>query len=397
MKLTVNELFSGIGAQRMALERLGISHRVVGISEIDKYAIKSYETMFGKTKNYGDISMVEKLDYADLWTYSFPCQDLSIAGHIKGMEKGTQSGLLFEVKRLLIRAYKSEKLPKYLLLENVKNLVGKKFKPDFDRWIGFLNRFYNTYWQVLNAKNYGIPQNRERVFAVSIRKDIDNGQFKFPEPFDNGLRLKDFLEDDVDEKYFLPEWIQKRFIKTIAQNSNIVGSTLGDKRNSYGQRDRVYDINKEICTLSSTMYKGPPQITHSNSIKQIGMLDMKGNEQIRRVYSPDGCCPTLNTMQGGNTEPKILQIPRGYNNGGLHEVSPTISSHSWECNNFITENNMRIRKITPRECWRLMGFYDSDFDRAQQFNSNSQLYKQAGNSIVVDVLYYIFKNLFEVV
>ena len=129
----VNELFAGIGAFRKALERLGIPHEVVGISEIDKYAIQSYEAIYGATRNYGDISKVSRLDYADLWTYGFPCQDISVSGLQKGIVKNeTRSGLLYEVQRLLSVAVMYGELPKYLILENVKNLVGKKFKADFD-------------------------------------------------------------------------------------------------------------------------------------------------------------------------------------------------------------------------------------------------------------------------
>lgn len=162
--LKVNELFTGIGAFRKALINLGIEHEIVGISEIDKYAIQSYTAMYGDTRNYGDISKVNKLDYADLWTYGFPCQDISLAGHKKGIVKGeTRSGLLYEVERLLLKSKADNELPKYLIMENVKNLVGKQFKADFDRWLSFLESLgYTNYWQVLNAKDYGIPQQRER-------------------------------------------------------------------------------------------------------------------------------------------------------------------------------------------------------------------------------------------
>lgn len=143
--LTVNELFAGIGAFRKALIRLGIPHEVVGISEIDKYAIKSYSAIYGETRNYGDISKVEKLDYADLWTYGFPCQDISLAGQLKGIVKGeTRSGLLYEVQRLLAQASTDRELPKYLIMENVKNLVGKKFRADFDSWLNWLDDLVTT-------------------------------------------------------------------------------------------------------------------------------------------------------------------------------------------------------------------------------------------------------------
>src|SRR5574344_2435523 len=201
--LTVNELFAGIGSQAAALERLGIDYKIVGIAEIDKYAIKSYEAIHGPARNYGDISKIEKLDYADFWTYSFPCQDISVAGKQMCINEKTRSGLLYQVERLLEVSKKCNELPKYLMLENVKNLVGKKFKPQFESWIKRLDELgYNTYWKVLNAKNYGIPQNRERAFAISIRKDVDTG-YEFPIGFDNGKRLKDILESEVDEKYYL--------------------------------------------------------------------------------------------------------------------------------------------------------------------------------------------------
>lgn len=168
--IKVNELFSGIGAFRKALENLEMPHEIVGISEIDKFAIKSYEAIYGKTRNYGDISKIDKLDYADLWTYGFPCTDISLAGKQAGIVKGeTRSGLLFEVERLLIESQKADELPKYLIMENVKNLVSKKFIADFERWLEFLKSLgYTNHWQVLNAKDYGIPQNRERVFCISI-------------------------------------------------------------------------------------------------------------------------------------------------------------------------------------------------------------------------------------
>ena len=169
--LKVNELFSGIGAFRKALINLKIPHEIVGISEIDKYAVKSYEAMYGQTRNYGDISKIDTLDYADLWTYGFPCQDVSIAGLKRGIVKNeTRSGLLYEVKRLLVNSALVDELPKYLIMENVKNLVGKKFKADFDKWLDWLSRMgYENYWQVLNAKDYGVAQNRERESICNKR------------------------------------------------------------------------------------------------------------------------------------------------------------------------------------------------------------------------------------
>lgn len=225
--VSVIELFAGIGAFRKAFINLGIPHEVVGISEIDKFAVRSYEALYGKTYNFGDISKITELPYADLWTYGFPCQDISLVGQQAGIVKGqTRSGLLYEVERLLNRAKAQGTLPKYLIMENVKNLVGKKFKSDFLRWLDTLDELgYRSYWQILDAQNYGIPQHRERVFCISIRKDL-NREFHFPSPESLELSMADVLDEvgDVDEKYYLSDAMIQYFTST-----NDVRSKLGFK------------------------------------------------------------------------------------------------------------------------------------------------------------------------
>ena len=355
--LRVFEAFAGYGSQSIALRNLGIEYEVVAISEIDKYAIKAYEAIHGSTNNLGDICKINPRDIPDhdLFTYSFPCQDLSVAGKQAGLGKGTRSGLLYECEKII-----EIKKPKYLLLENVKNLVGKKFKPQFDEWLDYLESLgYTNYWKVLNAKDYGVPQNRERVFVVSILGDHE--PYKFADKILLDKCIADILEEQVDEKYYLSEDIQKRF-KITNQNKNIIGTTKPEFR-TIGQRDLVYNKEGVMGALVATDYKQPKQIAEIN---QLGMLDIKGNEQVRRIYGANGISPTLNTMQGGNRQPKILE--------GLDH---------------------RIRKLTPRECFRLMGMRDDDIDKIQAAGiSNTQQYKMAGNSIVVDVLEAIFKNLF---
>ena len=198
--LRVFEAFAGYGSQSMALKRLGIDFEVVGISEIDKYAIQAYMAVHGETLNYGDISKInwnEVPDF-DFLTYSFPCTDISSAGLQKGLEEGsgTRSSLLWECRKAI-----ESKKPKYLLMENVKNLVSKKFIPYLKEWIRFLEgQGYNNYTKVLNAKDFGVPQNRERVFMVSI---LGEASFHFPKPFTLEKRLKDILEKDVDESFYL--------------------------------------------------------------------------------------------------------------------------------------------------------------------------------------------------
>ena len=224
-KLKVFEAFSGYGSQSIALRNLGIPHEVVAISEIDKYAIKAYEAIHGSALNLGDISKikVEDVPQHDLFTYSFPCQDLSVAGKQAGLGEGTRSGLLYECEKIIEYCR-----PKYLLLENVKNLVGKKFKPQFDEWLDYLESLgYTNYWKVLNAKNYGVPQNRERVFVVSILGDHE--PYEFPDKMGLDKCIADVLEDEVDEKYYLSEEIQNRF-KITNQNKNIIGTTKPDFR-----------------------------------------------------------------------------------------------------------------------------------------------------------------------
>lgn len=236
--------------------------------------------------------------------------------------------------------------PKYVLWENVKNILSKKHKHNFDSYIETMNVLgYNSYYQVLNSKDYGIPQNRERVYTVSIRKDIDNGTFVFPGKEELHLRLKDMLEDEVEEKYYLSD-------KAIA----------GLKRQEELKHKPNYIENKDIINVIDTKVG---EGTHfSPYLREVGKLDIKGHDCVKRVYSKEGISPTLTDMQGGNRQPKVMY-------------------------------DYKVRKLTPLECWRLMGFNDEDFEKVAGVpTSNTQLYKQAGNSIVVNVLEKIFKNLF---
>ena len=245
--MKVLSLFSGIGAFEKALDRLNIDYELVAFSEIDKYATKSYCAIHGvdESMNLGDITKVDESSLPkdiDLITYGFPCQDISLAGKQKGLfnNDGTQtrSGLFFEALRI-IEATK----PKIAIAENVKNLTGKKFKEQFELVLKSLEEAgYSNYWKVLNAKDYGIPQNRERVFIISIRKDIDKG-YEFPKPFPLQLRLKDMLEDKVDEKYYLSD----EQILTAGYFGNAVNPNLKDV---YDRKKAI--INKQVSYTIST-------------------------------------------------------------------------------------------------------------------------------------------------
>ena len=408
-KLTVNELFAGIGAFRKALINQNIPHEIVGISEIDKYAIKSYEAMYGETRNYGDISKVERLDYADLWTYGFPCQDISLAGDMKGIVKGeTRSGLLHEVERLLEVAQEENTLPEFLIMENVKNLVSKKFIGDFQRWIERLSEFgYTTFWKVLVASDYGIPQRRERVFAVSVRKDM--GGYSFPEPMLLEKKFRDLLEEEVEGKYFLRKEMFEYFER---HSEECKEKGLGFRFQPMARGD--CEIAKTITTREGT--RGYENFIQEKNCKQVGRLvgdKWKNRENISRVYDADSLCPTITAGGGGHHEVKIV-VPEATKKGyAIAEQGDSIDIA------YINQNKRRarvdkerahtittspqigtltdhgVRKLTPRECFRLMGFSDGDFDKAQAICSDTQLYKQAGNSIVVQVLEGILKNLIE--
>lgn len=417
MKLRVLENFAGIGTQRMALENIGIEHEVVGITEIDKFAIKSYEAVHGEVNNLGDISLVDpnEVPSHDLFTYSFPCQDISVAGKGKGFEKGsnTRSGLLWECEKV-IRAKK----PKYLLMENVKNLVSKKFKPGFEEWLEALEELgYTNYWQVLNAKDYGIPQNRERVFCVSILDDHDS--YEFPNKETLELRLKDILENEVDEKFYLDDdRVSQLTLNWEKVNKNDDLQVVTNTSATGYNKSNVYHENGISPTVAARDYKGP------NQVLQVGQYDTetRTNSNRYRTYSPDGISASLTTMGGGGREPHVMldqdnQQPsvliknntkQGYveatDGDGVDLAFPTSNTRRGRVQKDKSQTldtsdskgvveNLRIRKLTPKECWRLMGISDDDFEKAQEVNSNTQLYKQAGNAIVVDVLEAIFKEL----
>jgi DNA (cytosine-5)-methyltransferase 1 len=437
--LKVIELFAGTGSQTQALKNKGIPHEVVAISEIDKYALTSYEALHGKPNNMGDIRNIQELPTADLWTYSFPCQDISVAGKGGGLDKdgGTRSGLLWEVERLLKQAEYNGTKPKYLLLENVKNLLGTKHKANFEKWLAFLSSLgYTNYYKILNAKHYGVPQNRERLFCVSILGEHKPFEFDMGRPLE--LRLFDLLEAEVDERYYL----------TDASLIRILNSTFNQ------EKTRIIQGDIAPCILARD-YKDPKCVQVG---KVAGGKWDKMHDISRRVYSIDGIAPTIHCAGGGNTEAKIavtddqlrfigfykkrMQGNRIYDSagvsatitakggslggsgGGLYKEvavyddynsrlradSDTIGTLTTDIGVSAIRNGykliehthsgkesgvVRIRKLTPRECLRLMGWTDEQIDRIQKAGiSNSQQYKQAGNGIVIQVLEAIFSRLF---
>ncbi len=318
--IRVFEAFAGYGSQSLALERLGVPHEVVAISEIDKYAIQAYKALHGEVLNLGDISKISIDDVPDhdLFTYSFPCQDISVAGKQQGFEKGsgTRSGLLWECERII-----QGKKPKYLLMENVKNLVGKKNKPSFEKWCEWLEeQGYTNYWQVLNAKDYGVPQNRERVFMISILGE--HAPYKFPKGFDNGIRLKDILEDEVDEKYYISNDKAEKLIQQLKDGKQGIFPS-GDKvecTSALGSREHRSSGWKEtVGTLCARDYKDPKVVCEPNVMRyerteygrsirkayEVGDIKEKIGNMRAPIPRTDGIANTLTSVQKDN----MLCIP----------------------------------------------------------------------------------------
>lgn len=404
--LKVIELFAGIGAQRKGLERAGIEHEVVAISEIDKYALKVYETLYGNTPNLGDISKIEKLPKADMWTYSFPCTDISLSGRMKGLEKGsgTHSSLLWEVQRLLEVSKANDELPKYLLLENVKNLISKKFKPYFDEWCRYLESLgYKNFYKVLNGKNYNVPQNRERIFLLSIRTCDED--YVFPNDIPLTTKLGDLLESNVADKYFLSE----KLITCFSSMKNRNGLIRGLRFRPRGKKD---EYAWTITTAPGS------RATDTFIIEPIpaairGRANEDGTYRQQLELKKDGNTNTLTTVQKDN----VVIVPQNTKQGyaiahvgdGIYtnradskrgvvqrESIPTLKTSNKDIAVVVDDPTdfISIRRLTPRECWRLMGWTDDDIDKAFKANvSETQLYKMAGNSIIVNCLEAIFKNI----
>jgi DNA (cytosine-5)-methyltransferase 1 len=441
---TYVSLFSGVGGFEQALNKLG--GKCVMASEIDKWANLAYETLYGH-KTVGDITKVKAEDVPnhDLLVGGFPCQAFSVAGKRLGFED-TRGTLFFEIARIA-----KVKRPKAMLLENVKGLVSHDKGKTLDTIIQTLNDIgYTVDFEVLNSKYFGVPQNRERIFIIAIRDDliapepwnigkrtdvvakgkrrisqldgVKTFNFDWPPQTEVTTRLRDILEDNVDEKYYLSEEKTAKLVAQLVEKEVIA----------------EMDRQREISELEDDPYEEDiePQM--------LGLLDIKGQENIRRVDATTGISPTLTTMGGGHREPKIaVEYNRKTGIGKELDVAHTVNHSDWRgLNRNQTQNAVleeirpvltpdrenkrqngrrfkedgeesftltaqdrhgvaigtppryRIRKLTPRECFRLQGFPDSEFDRLVSAGiSNSQLYKMAGNAVTVNVIEAISERL----
>jgi DNA (cytosine-5)-methyltransferase 1 len=404
--LKVIELFAGVGAQAEALKRANIKHEVIAISEIDKYAIQTYRKLHGWITNLGDIKKIKELPQADLWTYSFPCTDISISGQMKGFDKDSNTGssLLWEVQRLLEKGKDNGTLPRFLLMENVKNIVSKRFLPLFQTWVDYLSSLgYKSFYKVLNARDYNVPQNRERCFMISILNF--DGEFNFPETTELKVTLQDLLEKEVEERYFLSD----RFIKYACDMEN---------RNGFirGKRFRPHDGESKVAYTITT---NPGGRATDNFVMLPAVGAIRGRPNANGGYTQklhvkdEPIVNTITTVQKDN----VILVPQATKAGyAAAEVGDGIYTNRMKYKRGVVQKSMiptlktsvsdigvvvtgkdeliNIRRLTPRECWRLMGWDDERIDIAfSSGSSETQLYKMAGNSIVVNVLTRIFEAM----
>lgn len=441
-KMKFLDLFAGIGGFRLGLEQAG--HECVGFCEIDKFARQSYKAIHNTEgeREYHDITTVSNEEWrtlrgtVELICGGFPCQSFSIAGKRKGFLDETRGTLFFEIARA------AEQIkPRTLFLENVRGLLSHDKGRTFRTIISTLDELgYDAEWQILNSKNFGVPQNRERVFIIGHLRG-ERGREVFPITRENSgaidvVNKESGMPRETNRVYspeglsptlntmqgggrepkiaipvLTPDRVEKR------QNGRRFKED-GDPMFTLTAQDRhgvaVKEATKQgfaIANLGDSINLSVPNSkTRRGRVgKQVAQtLDTSCNQAVivqnplkgktkngwhfeQNVFDVEGLARTLKAGGGSGNIPKIVQKPRGFNKGGEHEVAPTLSSNSWHENNLL-KSGIRIRKLTPRECWRLQGFPDWAFDKAQEVNSNSQLYKQAGNSVTVPVIYEIARR-----
>ena len=400
------DFFSGIGGIRLGLEQAG--HECVGFCEWDKFARQSYKAMYntkGEWENH-DVRTITTYSVpdADLWCFGFPCQDISVAGKQKGLQEGERSGLFYEIMRLLAGRRKEDR-PRWLLVENVKNLlsIGNGF--DFARLLLEVGGYgYSLQWQVLNSKDFGVPQNRERVFIVGYLGDI-RGREVFPlRPADgeNLCELKEITQGIADAQRIYDSNGLARTLK--GESGGQRGKTgLYAIRFRYpergeGSREKGYMEQVDCASALTSKHCGDQTADCSNGVLVAPVLtpDRKVRRQNGRWMKEPGE-PSFTLTSADRHGVAIYQRPRGYNKGGMHDIAPALSINAWQENNLLTDGNVRIRRLTPRECWRLQGFPDEYFDRAKAAGiSDTQLYKQAGNGVTVNVARVIGERLKEI-
>ena len=371
------DFFSGIGGFHTGLEKVGM--KCIGWCEFDKFAQASYRAMYDTDNLWfgDDVTKVKgwELPKADLWTFGFPCQDVSIAGKQKGIKEGTRSGLFYEIMRLLDEC--KENKPKWLMCENVKNLLsidggGGGFLTVISE---MAERGYRIEWGVYNSKNYGVPQNRERVYIVGYFGKERPGKL-LPNPRENTTTLKQIVGGSQGMRVYDP--------KGTSCTLSAQGGGMGAKTGLYTvtesgvynlgnvtayKNDYTVHANGIARTLMACSYKHVPQVAIRNATKQ-GYSMAEVGDGIDLAY------PESETRRGRVQPQQSNTLTTSDNLGVLVNGEPIM-----------------IRKLTPKECWRLQGFSDAQYEKAAAVNSNSQLYKQAGNAVTVNVVEEIGRHI----
>jgi DNA (cytosine-5)-methyltransferase 1 len=400
-KIKTGSDFSGVGAFDQALNRLGIEQDKLFACDMDKYARETYIHNYGKpdyypTDVYGRVIPSQSLD---IYMTSPPCQAFSLAGNRKGEDD--DRGILFYNSHEFIQKNK----PRYFIFENVKGLLSDDNGKTFQRWCAFLGGKsvngnpvifpmdeavpYHIYYKVLNAKNFGVPQNRERIFIIGIRDDEDN-TFRFPREEHLTKRLKDILEDNVDEKYYLSDKMlnclinhksDKFTITTPLINETETARTLRTEMAKMGRQDNYIKINSAVKKGYEEAFEGD-----SISLQQPGSETRRGRVGIQVAQTLDTGCQQAVIL--GYTRDSKGNVVKRHENEIANTVH-TATGGGGNTDQFI-KYETKIRRLTPLECFRLM-----DFDESFDFSvvSDTQAYKQAGNSIVVAVLEKIIDNL----
>lgn len=387
-------LFSGIGAFEKAMQNLRIPYDLVGYCEIDKHASKSYSLIHHvpESKNFGDITKIDETKLPkdiDFISYGFPCQDISIAGNLKGFEdeegNKTRSGLFFDALRIITHTQ-----PQFAIAENVKNLTSARFKKEFDIVLRSLEEAgYNNYWKVLDASDYGIPQHRERVFIVSIRKDVDHGLFRFPHPMELKTKMIDLLEDKVDDKYFLSE----------AMWDYCLGR--GAKKTKFPRKERfLSNINRPNQDVANTINVTPGTNPVDNFIKlrngHVTFEDFTEETELKFLKIKEATKKGYTEAYEGDSV--NLSYPNSTTRRGRvgHQVAQTLTTSPMMGGVVMKDDELMIRKLTPKECMRLTGFTDEDWQSLVDGKvSDTQIFHAAGNSIVVDVVECILCQIFD--
>ena len=390
------DLFAGIGGFRTGMTRAG--HKCVGYVEWDKFARKSYEAMYDTKEEWTDHDITSITEQTwqtlrgsvDVICGGFPCQAFSIAGKQLGFTD-TRGTMFFE----LARAAKAIE-PQFLLFENVKGLLNHDQGKTFRTILATIDELgYDAEWQVFNSKNY-VPQHRERVFIVGHSRKYRRREI-FPihtaeESATTIPKIKRFVDGRQNggrtnhDVYFV-DGVSPTL--TTGQGDRIPKVLIPNVTYENDTRKVKYKISDVVPTILATCHKNgdnQPKIAFA----VIAPEKKRARQNGRRIKEAEQPMFTLTTRDRHGV--LILQLPRGYNFGGLHEISPALTSNSWEYNNFLCLG-AEIRRLTPRECWRLQGFSDELFNEAQKVSSDAQLYRQAGNSVTVDVVYEIAKRL----